>query len=98
MDSSATKLFECDLGHEIIVSWEATNRFSRLFVFHIGGMIWHIGKYLYIFQNLFCLLLDAQSKTSKHVNSFVAHCMYAQDFLEKYDTDDAIGSCEQKVS
>ena len=27
-----------------------------------------------IFQILCCLLLDAQSKTSKHVNSFVAHC------------------------
>ena len=23
--------------------------------------------------------------------------MYAQDFLEKYDTNDAIGSCEQQL-
>ena len=28
-----------------------------------------------IFHILFCLLLDAQSKMSKHVNGFVAHCM-----------------------
>ena len=24
--------------------------------------------------------------------------MYAQDFLEKYNVNDAVGSCEQKVS
>ena len=47
VDSSATKLFECDLGHKIIVSWEATNRFPIFFVCHIGGMLGHIGKYLY---------------------------------------------------
>ena len=29
-----------------------------------------------IFKNLFYLLLDAQSKTSKHAIGFVAHCMY----------------------
>ena len=51
VDSSATKLFECDLGHKIIVSWEATNRFLRFFVFHIGEMIGHIGGYLYNFAH-----------------------------------------------
>ena len=49
VDSSATKPFECDLGHKIIVSWEATNRFQRFFIFNIGGMLGHIVKYLYNF-------------------------------------------------
>ena len=31
-----------------------------------------------IFENLFYLLLDAQSKTSKHAIGFVAHCIYVQ--------------------
>ena len=51
MDSSATKLFKCDLGHKIIVSWEATNRFSKFFACHIGGMIGHIGEYMYNFSH-----------------------------------------------
>ena len=49
VDSSATKLFECDLGHKISVSWEATNQFPRFFVFPIGGMIGYLDEYLYNF-------------------------------------------------
>ena len=49
VDSSATKPFECDLVHKILISWEATNRFPRFFVCHIGGMIGHLDKYLYNF-------------------------------------------------
>ena len=51
VDSSATKPFKCDLGRKKIVSWEATNRFPRFFLCHIGGMIGHIGKYLYDFSH-----------------------------------------------
>ena len=65
MDSSATKLFKCDLGHKIIVS-EATNRFPRFFVCPIGGMIGHLGKYLcnfshFILPSIRCTIQNFQT-------------------------------------